>query len=699
MKRIKVAETAGFCFGVDRAVQLVYRLLREGNRVCTLGPIIHNPQVVEDLAQKGARTVLDIDEVTDGEILVIRSHGVPKETMEEIQTKGIPCYDATCPFVAKIHNIVARESEQGAIVLICGDTAHPEVIGIRGYISGISHVISTPEDFEQLQQNHPEYSNKKVILVAQTTFNETLWKSLVEIAKKAYTNAAIFDTICSATTQRQHEAVALAKESDYMIVIGGKQSSNTLKLKEICEHFCDTDLIETAVELDKGKLACAARIGVTAGASTPADIIKEVRNIMSDVVKNPEEEMSFEELLEQSLDEKLYTGKRVTGVVTAISPNEVQIDVGAKQSGYVPAAEWSDDPNLKLEESVKKEDEVELIVMKVNDQEGTVMLSKRRRDAEAGFDEIIKAHENNETMHGVIVDVVRGGVLVLTHNVKLFIPASQVSTTRVEDLKTLLRQEVDFKILEINEGRRRAIGSVKAVLREQRDQAREKFWETVEVGQKYTGTVKSITSYGAFVDLGGVDGMIHITELSWTRIKHPSEIVNIGDTVEVYVKDLDPENKKISLGYKKTEDNPWNVLQTTYQVGDVVKVKVVSLTQYGAFAQVIPGIDGLIHISQISTERINKASDALEVGQEVEVKITDIDYDAKRVSLSIRALLEENAPKEDFSKDVADVEGVEVTSDDAVEEEVAEAEVEAPVEETAEAEEAPAEDAEEKTEE
>lgn len=661
---ITLAETAGFCFGVNRAIELVYRLVREGKRVCTLGPIIHNPQVVDDLSRKGVRTVNSPEEVADGEVLVIRSHGVSKDIYARIQKLGLEYEDATCPFVAKIHRIVSEYSGNDSVVFICGNQQHPEVAGISGHVNGEAVIFSGVDDLQRIAKEHPEYVNKRVILVAQTTFNESLWKACVKSAKNLYTNLLIFDTICNATTERQREAVSLAEKSDYMVVIGGKSSSNTLKLKEICSSLCDTVLIETDVELDKERIKNARHIGVTAGASTPAYIIKEVLNTMSDVVKEQDGELSFEEMLEQSLGEKLYTGKRVKGIVTSISPNEVQIDVGAKQSGYIPMSELTDDPTAKAEDIVKKGDEIEVVVLKVNDQEGTVMLSKRRCDAEAGFDEVMKAYENDEVLEGTIVDVVRGGVLVLTHNVKLFIPASQVSASRVEDLKTLLKTKVQFKILEVNEGRRRAIGSVKAVLRAQREKAREEFWANIEVGQKFTGVVKSITSYGAFVDLGGVDGMIHITELSWGRIKHPSEVVNIGDTVEVYVKDLDFEHKKISLGFKKAEDNPWNILKEKYAVGMTVPVKVVSLTQYGAFAQVIPGIDGLIHISQISTERVNKASDVLEVGQEVNAKITDIDFDAKRVSLSIRALMEENAPKEDLAGDVANVEGVELTSDE-----------------------------------
>lgn len=662
---ITVAKSAGFCFGVQRAVELVYHLVNEGKQVCTLGPIIHNPQVVDDLEKKGVRTVDSPKEVREGEVLVIRSHGVAKDVYDYLRANHLPFEDATCPFVAKIHKIVADYSEKGYTVLIAGDPNHPEVQGIAGHSRSGAFIFDSLEKLEKLMKEHAELKEKPAIMVSQTTFRQKLWETCRKTAKNYYTNLLIFDTICNATSRRQQEAVQLAGVSDYMVVIGGRESSNTKKLKEICSHYCNTALIETDVELDREAVKRAGSVGVTAGASTPAYIIKEVLNTMSEIIKTQDEEVSFEELLEQSLGEKLYAGKRVKGVVTAIAPNEVQVDVGAKQSGYIPLAELSEDPNAKAEDLVKKGDELDLIVMKVNDQEGTAMLSKRRCDAEAGFEEIVKAYEEGTILEGVVVDVVRGGVLVLCNGVKLFVPASQASDTRVEDLKTLLKTTVRFKILEINEGRRRAIGSVRAVLREEKEAKREEFWKSIEVGKHYTGVVKSLTSYGAFVDLGGVDGMIHITELSWARIKHPSEVVNVGDTVDVYVKDLDEENHKISLGYKKSEDNPWEILKNQYAAGQVVKVKIVSLTQYGAFAQVIPGIDGLIHISQISTERVNKVADVLSVGQEVEVKITDIDFDAKRVSLSMRALEEEKQASEQAEDAVAvDVEGVEVTSEE-----------------------------------
>lgn len=640
---ITVAKTAGFCFGVNRAVDLVYHLVEEVTSVKTLGPIIHNPQLVDDLSQKGVSILDSPQQARSGDTVVIRSHGVGQQVYEELERPGIHLVDATCPFVAKIHKIVAEHSAAGETIIIAGDKNHPEVLGIQGHCQGECYVVKDEQELLEVLKN----IKKPAIMVAQTTFHANLWRKCVEIVKNLCTNLVFFDTICNATNERQAEAVLLAQRNDLMIVIGGKESSNTKKLKEVCAEFAETYLLETAEELDKLPPLCQyASIGVTAGASTPAYIIKEVLKTMSEMLNKQEGEMDFATLFEQSLEsEKLYNGKRVKGIVTTIAPNEVHVDIGAKQAGIVPADELTDDPSQATSDVVSKGDEIELVVLKVNDQEGIVTLSKKRCDAVAGFEEIKKAAEDGTVLTGTVVNVVKGGVLVLSNHTKVFIPASQVSDKRVEDLNTLLKTEVQFKILEVNERRNRALGSVRAVLESDKKEKEEKFWSEVEVGKIYKGEVKSLTSYGAFVDLGGVDGMIHITELSWSKIKHPSEIVNVGDIVEVYVKDLDPEKRRISLGYKKSEDNPWEIFKRDYKIDDVVKVKIVSFTNYGAFAEIIPGIDGLIHISQIANQRVEKISDILEIGQEVEVKIIDINYDAKRVSLSMRALLPEEDQK------------------------------------------------------
>ena len=648
---ITVAKSAGFCFGVNRAINIVNSLLDKNVKVSTLGPIIHNMEVVNELESRGCKAVSSIDEVENGATLVIRSHGVPKYVIDKLDENGVKYEDATCPFVKKIHNIVANPDNKDGIVLIAGNSVHPEVEGIIGHCSTECHTFKNSEEIDEIHSNILKKNNKQVFVVAQTTFDTKEWKKCVKKIKKLCTNAKIFDTICNATSVRQTEADLLAAQSDFMVVIGDRHSSNTGKLFDICKRQCDnTVLIETADELDALQVSVAEKIGVTAGASTPARIIKEVLDTMSEIksgVTNGEE--SFEALLEESL-KNLNTNERVMGTVLSIAPNEVQVDVGRKQTGFIPANELSNDPNAKPEDIVKVGDKIELLIMKTNDQEGTIMLSKRRVDAAKGWEILESKVESQEVLTGKVTEAVKGGVIVIYNDVRVFIPASQATATRDESLEDLVGKEVQFRLIEVSQrGRRkRAIGSIRSVLKEQRAAQREEFWKNCEIGKKYTGVVKSLTSYGAFVDLGGVFGMIHISELSWTHIKHPSEVVNVGDTVEVYVKDINEETKKISLGFKNADENPWEILKNQYPEGTVVKATIVGLTSFGAFANIIPGIDGLIHISQIANKRIEKPADVLSVGETVEAKITAIDFDKKRVSLSMRALLpeDEQAPAE-----------------------------------------------------
>lgn len=671
--KITLAKTAGFCFGVDRAIKLVYDLASLNHEVRTIGPIIHNSHVVNDLNTKGVRIVDNLSQVGKYDTVVIRSHGVGRATYDELIARNLNFCDATCPYVSKIHRIVTEKSKEGFLILIAGDENHPEIKGIQGHCVGKSYVFKNEKELENIHHIIEDIDKYSIVFVAQTTFELDLWENCKKVAKKLYTNALFFDTICKATTARQIEAKEIARKSDLMFVIGGKESSNTQKLKSVCEKYTKTVLIENKYDLDKNLLRGVENVGITAGASTPADIIEEVLTTMSEDLKNVDEELSFAELFEQTETEKLYSGMRIKGTVTSVSKNEIKVDIGAKQTGIVLVSELSDDPNLTPDEIVKPGDEIETIVLKVNDQEGVVMLSKKRCDAQAGLDSIREAFEAGTVLEGIVVSAVRGGVLVLTNNVKVFIPASQVSDRRVEDLNTLLKQTVHYKIIEMKEKSNRAVGSVRQALNEKKAAAQEKFWSEVEIGKTYTGTVKSLTNYGAFVDLGGIDGMIHITELSWGRIKHPSDIVRVGDTVEVYIKDIDvndPKHKKISLGYRKTEENPWVIFEKDYAVGDEITAKIVSITPFGAFAEIIPGVDGLIHISQIANQRIDKVDDVLQVGQEVKAKITAIDIENKRISLSMRVLLEEAPqPKEEeeehstYADDLANIEGVEITSD------------------------------------
>ncbi len=674
--KITLAKTAGFCFGVDRAVKMVENLVDSEERVCTLGPIIHNAQMVEELGRRGVRIVNDPEEVSAREILVIRSHGVERSVYDRAAERGVRVADATCPFVAKIHKIVAEHSAAGEAVLIAGDRFHQEVIGICGHCVGEFYVFSDEEELENLLQNHPEWTEKPLCVVAQTTFHEKKWIFSQKILKKVCTNAKIFDTICNATAMRQQEAADLASCHDGMVVIGGRHSSNTAKLFEVCKASCDrTVLVETAAELAVSQFSECRSVGVVAGASTPAGIIKEVIKTMSEnlqpvdeqleeTVQKSFEEMTDEEALEASL-QGLTGEQKVCGTVLAVNASEIQVDIGRGLAGYITASEYSLDPSVKLTEEVKVGDQLNLIIMKINDQEGTVMLSKRRYDAIAGWDRIVAAKDSNEIITGTIHDVVKGGVVAYVDNVRVFIPASQATASRNDSLEDLKGKEVQFRIIEIGRGRK-AVGSIRSVLREQRREAQAKLWETIAVGDRFKGVVKSLTTYGAFVDIGGVDGMVHISELSWQRIKNPAEVVSVGDEIEVYVKAIDTEKKKISLGYKNPEENPWTIFQNNYNVDDVVTVKIVSITSYGAFARVIPGIDGLIHISQIANKHIEKPQDELTVGQEVDVKITAVDLERKRVSLSIRALLPEEPKPEKVEE--------ETTSDEPVVIEIASAE-------------------------
>ncbi len=646
---IRKADSAGFCFGVNRAINMVDELLENKVKVCTLGPIIHNMEMVRELESRGCRAVSSIDEVAEGETLVIRSHGVPESVVDELKEKQIEFKDATCPFVRKIHKIVAATNVDDDIVLIAGNKEHPEVCGIIGHCKTKCYTFNSEQELDEILPIILQEKNKTISIVAQTTFDTKEWKKCIKKIKKLCTNQKIFDTICNATSVRQTEADLIAAESDFMIVIGDRHSSNTGKLFDICKKQCqNTVLIETVNELDKAQVQSAQNIGVTAGASTPARIIKEVLDTMSEIKSGETKfEESFEELLEESL-KNLNTNERVMGIVLSIAPNEVQVDVGRKQTGFIPVAELSNDPNAKPEDVVKVGDEVELLIMKTNDQEGTIMLSKRRVDAQKGWEELQDKVDSQEVLTSKVTEAVKGGVIVLYNGVRVFIPASQATATREESLEDLVGQDVDFRLIEVSQNgrRRRAIGSIRSVLKEQRAAQREEFWKTCEIGKRYQGVVKSLTSYGAFVDLGGVFGMIHISELSWTHIKHPNEVVNVGDTVDVYVKDINDETKKISLGFKNADENPWEILKNKYPEGTVVNATIVGLTTFGAFANIIPGIDGLIHISQIANKRIDKPADVLKVGETVEAKITAIDFDKKRVSLSMRALLpeEEQAP-------------------------------------------------------
>ena len=646
MRKVLLAKSAGFCFGVRRAVKLAQEIAESGAPYVMLGPVIHNDHVIAQLAAQGVGCVSSLEEVPPGCGVIIRSHGEGKEVYDRLAAMGCPVADATCVKVAKIHEIVKDASDRGRQVIIIGAPEHPEVRAIAGWCIG-AKIFRNEAELTVFLEEWKENPQKPVTLVSQTTSTDRIWTPCREKVKKECTNAEIFDTICDATHKRQSEAAELASQVDVMVVVGDRKSANTKHLTEICSRQCPAVYqIERAEELKRDFLTGCSVAGLTAGASTPAGIIKEVYTTMSEEIKTMEPtEESFEEMLEKSF-KTLNTGEKVTGIVTAVGPTEVQVDLGCKQAGYISVDELSADPSVKPEDVVKVGDEIETYIIRVNDVEGYAMLSKKRLDAVKVWEEIEEARENKTTLEGKVTEENKGGIVVNVKGVRVFVPASQSGQPRGADLSEMIGQTVSLRITEVNRARRRVVGSIRAVQYEARQAAQAAIWESIEVGKHYTGTVKSMTSYGVFVDIGGVDGMVHISELSWSRIKNPAEVVSVGDTLDVYVISFDPEKHKISLGVKDRSMNPWDKFMETYKVGDVANVRIVKLMTFGAFAEVVPGVDGLIHISQIADRRIDKPGDVLSEGQMVDVKITAIDEEKQKISLSIRALLNDE-PAED----------------------------------------------------
>ncbi|MBQ2273156.1 MAG: bifunctional 4-hydroxy-3-methylbut-2-enyl diphosphate reductase/30S ribosomal protein S1 [Clostridia bacterium] len=644
-----VSKYLGYCFGVNRAITTLFQTIDAcpDRKYYTYGPIIHNKRIIDQLARRGVSVIDDISLAEPGSLVFIRTHGVAGSVLRALSERGVEYVDLTCPYVQKIHN-VAKESD---LLLMVGDIRHPEVEGILGDAKGEYVAVKTLEELKQVLRSDPRRS---FTMVAQTTFNMETWlsmKSYVESlrpSEEGYTDeegipvaaVRVRDTICHSTSDRQREVETMAKECDFIVVIGDKHSSNTKKLYEIAKNHCSACYIEDVTELPHC-LSRYKKIGLSTGASTPGSTIEEVINNMineNNVNNLTEEDIDFAAALEASL-QVARVGQRISGTVGVVGTNEIQVELGGKHTGFIPASEFSEE-ELK---TLKAGDEVEAFVMKVSDVEGTVLLSKKKLDSIKGYEKLEAAKENNEILEGKVVEVVKGGVVVSVNSVRVFVPASLASLRKDTDLESMKNQEVRLRIIELeNAGRRkRIIGSIRAVLKEEKDAAQAQVWESIEVGKKYVGVVKSLASFGAFVDIGGVDGLVHITDLAWTKLKHPSEIVKEGDSIEVEVKSFDPETRKISLVYKKSNEDPWALLPEAHNVGDVISVTVLKIMPYGAFVSVIPGIDGLVHISQVAPRRLEKVSDVLKVGDVVDAKITEINYETKKISLSIRDALPE----------------------------------------------------------
>ena len=676
MAEITVAKYAGFCFGVKHAVDTVEKLLKEHPeaKIYTLGKLIHNSFITDNFERRGVKiaTVADIEDISaqsDNGIpayVVVRAHGVTRTTFELLdkcarEHKNFHFEDCTCPNVKKIHKIALENTDDDTLFIVIGAPTHPEVESIISFARGKVLVFEKSDELEAYfsSTNLDTFSQKQLILAAQTTQNLYEWEKSQKILQKLSTNHKIFDTICGVTETRQKEAELLARENDAMIVIGGRDSSNSNKLYQVSRSVNPNSFfVEDASAINTAVFSPFRSVAITAGASTPGIIIQEVLNKMS--------EQNFEQMLNDSF-KTILTGDTVTGVILMVSQSEITVDLGCKVTGIIPYSELTDTPNLDLTEMYKPGDEIEAYVIRVSDVDGMATLSKKKIDAKKNLQSIIDAKESGATLEGRVVEAVKGGVIVSTNLVRVFIPASQTGVPKDGDIKSLVGQTVNFKVLETDVARRRVVGSIRSAAYEARKAVEDAFWASVEVGKTYEGKVVRLATYGAFVLLdNAVQGMVHNSELSWRRIKNPAEVVNVGDTIKVFVKSIDTEKKHISLGYKTEDTNPWKLLHDKYEVGDTATVKITAvLDNLGAFAEVVPGQDGLIHISQIAKERVEKTSDKLKVGDVVEAKITAIDDENRKISLSMRALIE------DAEKAVA----AEETVDEAVE---------APAEETAE---------------
>lgn len=643
---VYVAKTAGFCFGVKRAVDKVYEQVGN-NPVYTYGPIIHNETVVKDLESKGVHVLDspdDLENLSEGTV-IIRSHGVDKRVYDLLEKNGISIVDATCPFVRKIHKIVQEDSKAGNAIIIVGNPNHPEVKGIQGWSENDTYVLESIEDVQKLSLS----ADKTASIVAQTTFNYKKFEEIVEIISKKYYNVKVYRTICNATEERQQEARILASQVDAMLVIGGLNSSNTQKLYEISKNSCgNTYFIQTVDDLDVEQLKKFRRVGITAGASTPSNIIKEVHDSMS--------EKSFEELLEESLV-TIRNGDVVVGKVIDVKEDEIVLNIGYKADGIITRNEYTNTPGVDLSDEVKVGDTMEAKVLKVNDGEGQVLLTYKRLAAEKGNQRLEEAFENKEVLTATVTNVVSGGLSVVIDEAKVFIPASLVSDTYERDLSKFAGQEIQFVISEFNPRKRRVIGDRKQLIVAEKLEKQKALLERIHVGDTVEGIVKNITDFGAFVDLGGSDGLLHISEMSWGRVENPKKVFTVGQTLKVLIKDIN-ENK-IALSLKFPEENPWLNAEEKFAVGTVVTGKVARMTDFGAFIEIEPGVDALLHVSQIAKERIEKPSDVLKLGEMIEAKIVDFKPDEKKISLSRKVLL----PAEEAETDAQVEEAVETAEE------------------------------------
>lgn len=619
---IFIAPHSGFCFGVRTAIQKGEELIKEGlGPVATLGPLIHNPQEVDRLSRMGIISRESFQDIVENKVL-IRTHGVAPEVYAECKRRGLEILDCTCPFVRKVQKIAHERSLNGDLVLILGNKAHPEVMGILGW-AGENSIAFTEIDELDLNQ----LKGKNVSLVSQTTENVARFEKAAQVLKESAGHLEVYNTICSATQERQNDALDLAKKVDIMIVIGGKNSANTQKLVSLCEKQTKTYHVESAQDLTP-QMYNAVKIGITAGASTPDWIIREVIDKMN------EELMTMEECLEQegASIKPVELHEIVTGVVVKVNNDEVLVDIGGKSEGVIPNKELGND-------EVNVGDEVQVMVIRMENKEGNMVLSKKRVDQQLAINKLAEDFEKGNIIEAKVSEAVKGGVIV-NIGVRGFVPASLLDTKYIEDINSFVGQTLKFKIVEYKPEDRKVILSRRAVVEEEEKALKEKFWSEIEEGQTIKGTVRRLSNFGAFIDLGGVDGLLHISEMGWGRVRRAGDVVKVGEEVEVYVLSVDKENQKISLSLKKLIPNPWEDAAEKFAVGNIVTGKVVRIASFGAFVELADGVDGLVHISQISWSRVEKVEDALTIGQEVQAKVLDLDLENKKISLSIKETTE-----------------------------------------------------------
>lgn len=672
---IIVAKNAGFCFGVKRAVNIALKTAEKhsedtGAKVYTFGELIHNRMVVDELRERGINPIESLDEAKEGDYVIIRSHGVPKADYDTLRRRGINIVDATCPFVENIHKIVNAAYERGEQVFIVGNKNHPEPIGINGFCNNEAIFIEGEDDLHLLK-------NKSGCLVVQTTYDFETFARMSDVIKEKFPGVTVHNTICSTTFERQREAEELSRKCDAMIVLGDRHSSNTKKLVEICKKNCSATKIVTKkceISIALSEIS-GIMVGVIAGASTPHSIIREVFKTMNEkdkakvdcceaenkktktdkvatkaakAAQTIEDNAVFnEEAITKTLV-RIRNGQILTGTVIQIVDGEVSVSIGYKSDGYIPRNEFSNDPELDPASVCKVGDEIEVEVLKVNDGEGNVLLSRKGVESQKAWEEFsADAESEGKILDGTCKEAVKGGVIVILHNgARAFVPASQLAEKFVSDLNEYVGKPMRVKILEIDLKRKRIVASHRAVLRKEAEEAKKALWGKLTVGTRMKGTVRRLTEFGAFVDIGGIDGLVHITQCSWDRsLKNPGEVLKVGQEIEVIIREIDAANKKVSLGYKELLPKPWETAAERYIVGSIIECKVVRLVDFGAFVALEPTIDGLIHVSQVSLKRFAKVEEELAVGDVVRCKVIDVDPAKKRISLSRKEAIIEEQPE------------------------------------------------------